>query len=766
VLGALHEELADPRRPTVLVIEDVHWSDGATLDVLRYVGRRVHELPALLVLSYRDDEVGRNHPLQRVLGVLGGGAVHRLSLRRLTRRSVTELAADTNVDAIDLHQLTGGNPFFVTEVLATPSMAVPLTVVDAVLARVRRLPPSVQTALDQLAAVPGRVEWELLRALIADVTPIAEAERAGVLEVGVDAVAFRHELARRAVTASLPVAVRMELHERVLHALLAAPGAAPAHVLHHAVGAGDDGAIVGYGPAAAKEAADAGAYRQAAACCAEVLRRGHLLSPVRRAILTEAHAWALNNLHEQRASAEMAEAAVRLWEDIGDEGRLSHGLVILSRQQRATERPAAAQASARRALALVEADGDTAGHALARMNVGAIDVTLDREAAGLPVVEESLAMAERVGTAELVALGHNYRGLARMLLGDAGGAADLRHSVDLARRIPNHEHVMRGLHNLVEGLWHLGRFAEAEEALDKAESYGRDRDFPLFSYMIDARRLRLRAARGEWAEAEAGLRALVDDNADPGLIGHETLPALARLLVRRGDEGAEAALAKAAEHAARADVLLWLVPTGLAHIEHAWLLGRPELAGHYPELLLARTDRPGAERYRAELLRHLRRLGHTAGPFPGCPESEAAGLRGDWRAAAEAWQRGGRPYERALELAESGEAEPTLEALAVLTKLGAMPAAAIVRDRLREHGIRQRPRAPHQATLANAAGLTVRQVEILRLVADGLSNPEIARRLVLSTRTVDHHVSAVLQKLGLASRRDAAAALAALEAPA
>ena len=88
VFGALHEELADPRRPTMLVIEDVHWSDGATLDVLRYVGRRIHDLPAVLVLSYRDDEVGRNHPLQRVLGVLGGASVHRLSLRRLTRESV------------------------------------------------------------------------------------------------------------------------------------------------------------------------------------------------------------------------------------------------------------------------------------------------------------------------------------------------------------------------------------------------------------------------------------------------------------------------------------------------------------------------------------------------------------------------------------------------------------------------------------------------------------------------------------------------------
>ena len=110
----------------------------------------------MLVLTYRDDEVGRDHPLQRVLGVLGGASVHRLSLRRLTSESVGRSSPrDTTVDAVDLHRMTGGNPFFVTEVLASPATAVPQTVVDAVLARVRGLSPAARATLDQLAVVPG-----------------------------------------------------------------------------------------------------------------------------------------------------------------------------------------------------------------------------------------------------------------------------------------------------------------------------------------------------------------------------------------------------------------------------------------------------------------------------------------------------------------------------------------------------------------------------------------------------------------------------------
>ena len=210
-------------------------------------------------------------------------------------------------------------------------------------------------------------------------------------------------------------------------------------------------------------------------------------------------------------------------------------------------------------------------------------------------------------------------------------------------------------------------------------------------------------------------------------------------------------------------MLEWLVPTGLAHIEHAWLTGDHGQAGPYPELLLERTDRPGALVWRGELLVYLRRLGSPARAFPGCPEPYASSLRGDWRAAAEAWLSEGDPYEHAVELAESGQIEPTLRALTVLDGLGAKPAVAMVRRRLRGLGVTRLPRLPQPGTLANPAGLTDRQLEILRLVATGLSNAEIARRLVVSPRTVDHHVSAILQKVGVRTRRDAAAWVAALD---
>ena len=763
VFAAVYEELAAPPSPTVLVIEDAHWADGATLDVLRYLGPRVQNLPAVLLVTYREDALTRDHPLRGVLGALDSTTASRLRLTRLTADAVGELAAPTTVDPGELFRLTGGNPFFVTEVLANPCAAVPQTVVDAVLARVGTLSAPAQSALDRLAVIPSGAEVSLVRTLLDDLAPVAEAERAGVVEVRGDVVAFRHELARRAVVESLPASIRLDLNADVLRALRIGADSDPFRVLHYAVEAGDDDAVVTHGPTAAREATRLGAHRQAAACYAQVLARGNRLPLAERAALGERYAWALSNSNQLHSAAAAAATAVEDWQQVGDDRRLVRALATLSRQLWLTERTAAARVSGERALELARPLGDSYENALATLNLGGLLVLIDQEEDGLPLLDQALEMAQRSGATSVAALCHNYRGSALLQLGNLDGRDELLRSMAQATESGDHEYVMRAYYNLVEGLWRLGEYREALDYIEQAEHFGRDRDFRVYAYMFAARRCRMALTRGQWAVAEAGLRKLLDGQDDPGMIGRETVPILARVLVRQGSADAADWLDLSARHADRADVLEWLVPTGLAHIEQAWLTGAAERAGRYPALLLDRTDRPGTVVQRGELLVYLRRLGHPVESFPGCPEPYASALQGDWRSAADAWLRAGDPYERAVELAGSGEVEPTLEALTVLDGLGAKPAAAIVRRRLRGLGVARLPRRPQPGTLTNPAGLTDRQLEILRLIADGLSNAEIAQRLVVSPRTVDHHVSAVLQKLGVQTRRDAAAWAAELE---
>src|SRR5215217_2772391 len=204
VYGALLEELATDG-PVVLMVEDVHWVDDATLDVLAYAARRIEPVGAVLVLTFRDDEIDAHHPLHRFLGVLAGCPVHRIALAPLSRAAVGRMCAGTGADPDALHRITGGNPFFVTEALAAPAAVVPVSVMEAVLARVGRLGSQSRDALDQLSVVPSHVSLELAAVLLgARLDMLAEAELAGVVEVRPDSLAFRHELARRALEQALP----------------------------------------------------------------------------------------------------------------------------------------------------------------------------------------------------------------------------------------------------------------------------------------------------------------------------------------------------------------------------------------------------------------------------------------------------------------------------------------------------------------------------------------------------------------------------------
>jgi DNA-binding CsgD family transcriptional regulator len=208
-----------------------------------------------------------------------------------------------------------------------------------------------------------------------------------------------------------------------------------------------------------------------------------------------------------------------------------------------------------------------------------------------------------------------------------------------------------------------------------------------------------------------------------------------------------------------------LGPTAAARAEAAFLEGDPGRALDAVEdalevaLLPGRWSRP----WLLDELAYWRwRAGGSRQPPEGAALPFALQVVGDWEAAAERWRALGCPYEAATALADSDQEAPLRTALAEFERLGARPAAALAGRRLRELGVRGLARGPRRATRANPANLTARELEVLALVAEGLRNADIARRLFISAKTVDHHVSAILGKLGVRSRREAAAAAARL----
>ena len=253
--------------PAVVVFEDVHWADEATLDLLRFLGRRIDRTSALLVCTYRDDELAANHPLAVMLGDLATcPAVHRCRVEPLSRSAVTKLAEGRSENPEELHRVTGGNPFFVSEVLAAAAGGVPAT-----WSRPRSVPRSpdashawrapARALAAALAVIGVPASPELLGMIVQeDESALEEALASGFLRLDGLRLAFRHELARRAVYDAVPAHRRVRLHGQVLAALIAGEPAPDllARLAYHAEEAQDPDAVCRYAPAAAMHALPCG----------------------------------------------------------------------------------------------------------------------------------------------------------------------------------------------------------------------------------------------------------------------------------------------------------------------------------------------------------------------------------------------------------------------------------------------------------------------------------------------------------------------------
>ncbi|HEX2306976.1 MAG TPA: AAA family ATPase [Jatrophihabitantaceae bacterium] len=275
--------------PTLLVLDDVHWADEATLDLLRFVGRRIDRWPLMIVATFRADEVGPAHPLTVVMGdLVTVPGVVRMQLPPLTLDGVRRLVdeAGSQIDPAHLHARTGGNPFYVTEVLATASEDVPVTVRDAVMARNSRLSGPARSVLGAAAVLAQRVDVDFVLDVSGQsVEGVDECVAHGVLVVDGSTVGFRHELARLAVASTLSRADVIDLNARALAELLRRGSNDDRRLAYHAAGCGDRAAVAQYAPRAAERAARLWAHREAAEQYAVALRWLDDADPARAGLL-------------------------------------------------------------------------------------------------------------------------------------------------------------------------------------------------------------------------------------------------------------------------------------------------------------------------------------------------------------------------------------------------------------------------------------------------------------------------------------------------
>jgi DNA-binding CsgD family transcriptional regulator len=352
-------------------------------------------------------------------------------------------------------------------------------------------------------------------------------------------------------------------------------------------------------------------------------------------------------------------------------------------------------------------------------------------------------MAERLGAVAVEAHALNNTGAAQYTRRPPAGREQLERSLHLALKHDLREHVARAYVNLIAAEITHGHHALARQHLEAATAYLSARNLDAWSHYLAAWTCRLDLETGRWAEAAEGARQVLSRPQVAPVSRLPTLIVLARLRMRRGDPGAGELLQEATALARRTGEFQRLAPLAVAHAEAAWL-GLPQ------------ADVPLAN----ELL-----VAARARQAPAASEIAFwLGLAGAGQAGSE-WTEPDRPFEQAVALFHAGGEAHMQAALGQLAALGCEATVARLHVRLREQGIRlPEPviRGPRATTAAHPVGLTQREAQVLALIAQGLTNAEIAARLVRSAKTVDHHVSAILAKLNARSRAEASALAARL----
>ncbi|MDB5141751.1 MAG: family ATPase [Mucilaginibacter sp.] len=749
-------ELSNQKGKTLIVFEDIHWADEATLDFIKFLARRITRIPCLFILTYRDDEIHSHHPLRTVLGQLHADSFTRLHLTPLSRQAVEKMVIEKGYNGEDVYNISGGNPFYVNEILASYSPGVPDNIKDSVLSVYNQQAEKTKRVWEILSVLPTGFELKYLEKMYPSYAEgVEHSLDSKILILSKDMIFFKHELYRRTIECSLSPLMRVALNKKILSLFLEdfEQNQETERIIHHAKNANEYELVTHYAPIAAKHAAAVGAHIEASMLYLTAIEYYHGSDKNKLLELYELYAYECYLTNKHKEAIIYTSKSLNLWKEKNDQEKIGNCMWFLSRLWWFDGNRKQAESFGMQAIEILDSQPPSKAKAMAYSNMSQLKSSMDQTGECIFWGEKAIEVTREINDKETRAHALISMGSALMmnLFSMQNGIELLQQSLEIALENSYHEHGARIYMTLGANLVSLKEYEQAKKALDSGILYCEERDLDSHKLYMLSWRARLNLETGNWIDAYTIASDLLKNEHLLPVIKMVALNVLATIKMRRGDQNAAVLLLEAKALAFETTELQRIIPAFLALLEYEWLTGQTcfeieALSGAINAMIELKKF---SKKSRFYFWLWKAGKNHLV-PEENYEDYEKSSVTTALKQAA-LWEKWGCPYEYALALFE-GSVIDKKKALMMIKALGANAIYEKMKLEMRASGIKSIPRGIRKTTGSNSAHLTERELGVLQLLKEGMQNKEIANRLFISAKTVDHHISAILLKLDVNSR--------------
>ena len=753
-----YQELNDRTGVTLVVFEDIHWADEATLDFIKFFARRISQQKCLFILTYRDTEIHFGHPLRNIMGQLNADSFMRIELQPLSKQAVGKMAEERGYNGEDVYRITNGNPFYVTEILASYSEGVPDNIKDSILSVYNKMNEKTKHVWQILSVLPTAFEMNYLDKMDASYLPaVQNCIDSKILIVDKGRILFKHELYRRTIESSLSPLARIALNKKILDLLLEsfAENDAPERIIHHAKNANEYDLVVKYAPMAARQAASVGAHVEAARLYLTAIEYYQDNDEDTLLQFYESYAYECYLTNQPKEAIIYTNRALDIWKKKNDIEKIGNSMRLLSRLWWWSGNWHRAENFAKEAIEVLESQQSSKAKAMAYSNLAQLKMLTEKLDECLYWGEKAIAIARELNDEETLSHALNNVGTVQMTQGSMEkGNALLQQSLAIALKNSYNEHAARAYTNLGCNSVMLKNYKEAEKFFEEGIRYSEERDLDAWSSYMMSWTARLKLETGYWNEACNIVETLLKNENQTPIIRIIVLVIAATIKMRRGEEDALRQLMDAKTMASQSMESQRILPVLSAILEYEWITGSMVIDNELLDAVKTKVVSSDTVYGNGEFVFWLKKARKQTLTVKKMEENYNADSPTSALKAATFWERAGSPYQQALVLFETND-ENKRKAISIVQRLGATAVYERMKFEMRRSGIKNIPRGVRKTTQSNPEFLTDRELDVLRLLQEGLHNKEIAARLFISAKTVDHHISAILYKLEVNSRTKA-----------